>query len=94
MRLGECKGWPFVTSRGDSISVRYILPPDFDPSEKYPMIVNYYGGCSPTSRTFESRYPHHVYAAHGYVVLVIIPRGSAGFGQEYAAHHVNTAVKV
>lgn len=91
VRLGECKGWPFVTSRGDSISVRYILPPDFDPSEKYPMIVNYYGGCSPTSRTFESRYPHHVYAAHGYVVLVIIPRGSAGFGQEYAAHHVNTA---
>ena len=55
------------------------------------MIVNYYGGCSPTSRMFESRYPHHVYAAHGYVVLVVIPRGSSGFGQEYGAHHVNTA---
>lgn len=91
IRIGECKPYPFMTSRGDSISVRYILPPDFDPSKKYPMIVNYYGGCSPTSRTFESRYPHHVYAAHGYVVLVVIPRGSAGFGQEYAAHHVNTA---
>lgn len=91
IRIGECKAWPFVTSRGDSLSVRYVLPPEFDPSKKYPMIVNYYGGCSPTSRMFESRYPHHVYAAHGYVVLVVIPRGSSGFGQEYGAHHVNTA---
>ena len=55
------------------------------------MIVNYYGGCSPTSRTMESRYPHHLYAANGYVVLVIIPSGSTGFGQEFAARHVNTA---
>lgn len=91
IRIGSCEQWDFVTSRGDSICGRYILPPDFDPAKKYPMIVNYYGGCNPTSRTFEGRYPHHVYAAHGYVVLVIIPRGSAGFGQEYASHHVNTA---
>ncbi|WP_290394030.1 prolyl oligopeptidase family serine peptidase, partial [uncultured Duncaniella sp.] len=89
--LGECKPWIYKSSRGDSICGRYILPPDFDPTRKYPMIVNYYGGCSPTSRTFESRYPHHVYAAHGYVVLVINPSGSAGFGQEFASRHVNTA---
>lgn len=91
IRLGECKPWTYLTSRGDSICGRYILPPDFDPSRKYPMIVNYYGGCSPTSRTFEGRYPHHVYAANGYVVLVINPSGSAGFGQEFASRHVNTA---
>ena len=89
--LGKCEGWDFKTSRGDSICARYILPPDFDSSRKYPMIVNYYGGCSPTSRTMESRYPHHLYAANGYVVLVIIPSGSTGFGQEFAARHVNTA---
>ena len=55
------------------------------------MIVNYYGGCSPTSRNFESRYPHHAYAAQGYVVYVIQPSGATGFGQEFSSRHVNTA---
>lgn len=55
------------------------------------MIVNYYGGCSPVSRNFESRYPHHAYAALGYVVYVIEPSGATGFGQEFSARHVNTA---
>lgn len=91
IRLGECSQWDYVNSRGDTVCARYILPPDFDPSKKYPMIVNYYGGCSPTSRAFETRYPHHLYAANGYVVLVINPSGAAGFGQEWASRHVNTA---
>ncbi len=57
------------------------------------MIVNYYGGCSPVERTFESRYPHHVYAAQGYVVLVLEPSGATGFGQEFSSRHVKTAGK-
>jgi dipeptidyl aminopeptidase/acylaminoacyl peptidase len=89
--LGECKAWNFINSRGDTIYGRYYLPPHFDATKKYPMIVNYYGGCSPTSRNFESRYPHHAYAAQGYVVYVVEPSGAAGFGQEFAARHVNTA---
>lgn len=88
--LGECKAWDFVNSRGDTICGRYYLPPHFDPNKKYPMIVNYYGGCSPTSRNFGSRYPHHAYAALGYVVYVIEPSGATGFGQEFSARHVNT----
>ncbi len=48
VELGEFHPWSFVNSRGDSIHGRYYLPPSFDPSRKYPMIVNYYGGCSPT----------------------------------------------
>lgn len=91
VKLGKCEAWDFVTSRGDTLCARYILPADFDPAKKYPMIVNYYGGCNPTSRNFESRYPHHAYAAQGYVVLVVIPSGATGFGQEFSARHVNTA---
>jgi len=91
IKIGKCEAWDYVTSRGDTICARYVLPADFDPSAKYPMIVNYYGGCNPTSRNFESRYPHHAYAAQGYVVLVINPSGAAGFGQEFSARHVNTA---
>ena len=91
IELGECKAWNFVNSRGDTLCCRYYLPPHFDASKKYPMVVNYYGGCSPTTRMFQSRYPHHVYAAMGYVVLVVNPSGATGFGQKFSARHVDTA---
>ena len=91
VQLSECHAWNFVSSRGDTIYGRYYLPPHFDASKKYPMIVNYYGGCSPTERNFESRYPHHAYAALGYVVYVVLPSGASGFGQEFGSRHVNTA---
>ncbi|MFC2758738.1 S9 family peptidase [Hallella multisaccharivorax] len=93
VELGACEPWSFVNSRGDSISCRYYLPPHFDKTQHYPVIVNYYGGCSPTSRDFETRYPQHVWAAAGYVVLVVNPSGAVGFGQEFSSRHVNTAGK-
>lgn len=91
VNLAEVVDWDFVNSRGDTINGRFYLPPDFDPTKKYPLIVNYYGGCSPTSRNFATRYPHHVYANNGYVVYVINPSGATGFGQEFSSRHVNTA---
>ncbi len=91
VELGICEPWNFINSRGDSIYGRFYLPPSFDPSRKYPLIVNYYGGCSPTSRNFATRYPHHAYAAQDYVVYVIEPSGATGFGQEFSSRHVNTA---
>ncbi len=89
--LGECRPWTYINDKGDSICCRYYLPPHFDGKTKLPMVVNYYGGCMPTGRDFESRYPHHAYAAMGYAVLVINPSGAIGFGQEFSARHVNTA---
>ena len=41
IELGECKAWNFVNSRGDTLCCRYYLPPHFDASKKYPMVVNY-----------------------------------------------------
>ncbi len=89
--LGECRAWTYINDKGDSICCRYYLPPHFDGKSQLPMVVNYYGGCMPTGRDFESRYPHHAYAAMGYAVLVINPSGAIGFGQEFSARHVNTA---
>ena len=90
LSLGEVKDFNFTNSDGVEIKGYYYLPPDFDPSKKYPLIVNYYGGTTPTERVFESRYPKHVYAALGYVVYVVQPSGAIGFGQEFSALHVNT----
>ena len=44
IELGDCRDFNFVSSRGDTIYGRYYLPPHFDASKKYPVIVNYYGG--------------------------------------------------
>jgi len=89
--IASCQEWTFLSSRGDSVNGRYYLPPHFDASKKYPMIVYYYGGCSPSSRYFGGNYPFPLYAAMGYVVYVLNPSGAAGFGQEWASRHVDTA---
>ena len=87
--LSKVTDWNFTSSDGAVIEGRYYLPPGFDPQKKYPMIVYYYGGTSPTSRVFESTYPLQVYAALGYVVYTLQPSGTTGYGQEFAARHVN-----
>ncbi len=90
IELGEFGDWDFVAHRGDTIRGRYYLPPHFDPNGKYPMLVYYYGGCSPTGRYLDSYYSYHGWAAMGYVVYVIQPSGCTGFGQEFSSRHVNT----
>ena len=89
LNLSKVTDWNFTASDGTTIEGRYYLPHGFDPQKKYPLIVYYYGGTSPTSRAFESRYPLQVYAALGYVVYTLQPSGTTGFGQEFAARHVN-----
>lgn len=88
-QLGEVKEYNIQSKDGNTIYGRYYLPPNFDPSKKYPMIVYYYGGTTPVERLFESRYPLHLYAAMGYVVYNPQPSGAIGFGQSFAARHVN-----
>jgi dipeptidyl aminopeptidase/acylaminoacyl peptidase len=90
LTLGEVKDFNFTNSDGVEITGYYYLPPAFDAAKKYPLIVHYYGGTTPTERVFESRYPKHVYAALGYVVYVLQPSGAVGFGQAFSALHVNT----
>lgn len=89
IRIGECRTWTFKTERGDSIYGCYYLPPYFDANKKYPMLVYYYGGCSPVGRYLNSSYNYEAWASMGYVVYVLQPSGCSGFGQEFAARHSN-----
>ena len=92
LSIGTVKPWSFETTRGYRVTGFYNLPADFDPQKKYPVIVNYYGGCSPTSRRFGNgtHYPAHYWNALGYIVFSVNPSGASGFGQEWASRHVNT----
>jgi dipeptidyl aminopeptidase/acylaminoacyl peptidase len=89
VELGRVESWDFTSAGGRRITGHIHYPPDFDPGKTYPCIVYYYGGTSPTGRTFGGRYPKNLWAAHGYVVYVIEPSGATGFGQAFSAHHVN-----
>lgn len=85
----EFKKWEFTASDGTTIDGYYYLPTNFDPEKKYPMIVYYYGGTMPTVRGIGGHYPFPLYAALGYVVYVVEPSGTIGYGQEFSARHLN-----
>ena len=89
IQLGKCQDWNFKAERGDTIYGCYYLPPFFDETKQYPMLVYYYGGCSPVGRLLDSYYNFQEWAAMGYVVYVIQPSGCSGFGQKFASRHVN-----
>ena len=60
-----------------------VTPPDFDPAQKYPLILEIHGGpfaaYGPSFSTDDQ-----LYAAAGYVVVYANPRGSTGYGETFA----------
>ncbi len=52
---------------------------------KAPLIVYYYGGSVATLRSFNTTF--QFFAAGGYGVLAVNPRGAAGFGEDFADYH-------
>ena len=89
VRFGYSGEWDFEMENGTLIRGFFLYPRDFDPAEKYPLIVQYYGGTNPVSKSFGGRYPADIWAGEGYVVYVPQPSGATGFGQEFSARHQN-----
>jgi dipeptidyl aminopeptidase/acylaminoacyl peptidase len=83
-KLGEVNEIIYKSSfDGQEIQGWYITPPDFDPSKKYPLILEIHGG------------PHLAYGPHfsaelqimaaaGYVVFYDNHRGSLSYGEDFA----------
>jgi acylaminoacyl-peptidase len=65
-----------------------VKPPGFDPSKKYPLILEIHGG--PVAN-YGGRFAAEIqlYAAAGYAVLYTNPRGSDSYGEEFGnlIHH-------
>jgi len=59
-----------------------VKPPDFDPSKKYPLILDIHGGPHAMYNTGFS-FARQDHAAHGYLVLYTNPRGSTGHGSAF-----------
>ncbi|MBC7672116.1 MAG: S9 family peptidase, partial [Polaromonas sp.] len=80
--LGQAEEIWFTSKDGMKVQGWIVKPPDFDPSKKYPLILDIHGG------------PHSMYnvgfsfvrqdqAANGYVSLYTNPRGSTGYGSAF-----------
>lgn len=89
LELGGSKMVTFTSADGTPIEGTLTLPPNFDESKKYPMIVYYYGGTTPNTHTNHSPYTPNLFASRGYVVFSLNPSGTIGYGQEFSARHVN-----
>jgi dipeptidyl aminopeptidase/acylaminoacyl peptidase len=79
-----------VTSSFDQrpIDAWVALPPALDATRKYPLILEIHGGPNAAYGPVFST-DVQLYAAAGYVVLYVNPRGSTSYGQEFAnlIHH-------
>jgi dipeptidyl aminopeptidase/acylaminoacyl peptidase len=61
-----------------------IKPPGFDPTKKYPVKFLIHGGPQGAwGDSWSYRWNAELFAANGYVVVMIDPRGSTGFGQTF-----------
>lgn len=83
--LQICQPQTFWATSKDGTRVQgwLIHPPGFEPSKKYPLVLEIHGG---PHTAYGETYFHEFQslAARGYIVLYTNPRGSQGYGQAFA----------
>ncbi len=83
LSLSVPEPYTWVNELGDEIVGWIIKPQDFEQGKKYPAILQIHGGL----RAMYGDVMYHefqVLASEGYVVLYTNPRGSDGYGEDYA----------
>jgi dipeptidyl aminopeptidase/acylaminoacyl peptidase len=82
LKLGEVEELTFKAPDGLALQGWLIKPAEFDPARKYPMLLYIHGGpWSMYSVAFNWDWQN--FAASGYAVLFMNPRGSTGYGQDF-----------
>ncbi len=81
--LGEVEErWVESSADGRRIQSWVVKPPHFDTAKKYPLLLEIHGG---PHADYGPRFAPEtqLYAAAGYVVLYVNPRGSTSYGEEF-----------
>jgi len=80
----------FDGAEGTKVEAMLIRPPKFDARKKYPLLVLLHGGPQTMwSNSWGYRWNEEVFAASGYVMLMINRRGSTGYGQKFTDEITN-----
>ena len=71
-------------SEGEKVASFIVKPPNFNSSEKYPVLFLIHGGPEGDwGETWSYRWNPQVFAGAGYVVVLPNPHGSIGYGQSF-----------
>ena len=82
--IPRAEGFTFKGADGDEVSGWLVKPPGFDPSKKYPVVFLIHGGPQGAWHDeWHNRWNYGMFAAPGYAVVAINPRGSTGYGQKF-----------
>lgn len=82
VRLGTVEELRWTSPDGLAIQGWLVHPPDFDPTRKYPLILQIHGGPH-AMYGVNFDFERHNHAAHGYLLLYCNPRGSTGYGKTF-----------
>ncbi len=82
LNLPTMESFWFTAEDGTKLQGFVIPPPGFDPAKKYPVKFLIHGGPQGAwGDAWSYRWNAELFAANGYVVVMINPRGSTGYGQ-------------
>src|SRR5450631_2634472 len=74
----------FTGAHGDKVQGFLVKPPNFDPTRKYPVKFLIHGGPEGAwGDDWSYRWNSELFAANGYVVIMINFHGSTGYGQKF-----------
>ncbi len=80
--LPKMQSFWFTARDGTKLQGFVIPPPGYDPQKKYPVKFLIHGGPQGAwGDSWSYRWNAELFAANGYVVVMINPRGSVGYGQ-------------
>ncbi len=83
LQLGEIEDLHFQSSDGTHIKGLAVRPPDFVEGRRHPTLLRIHGG--PVSQFyFDFNFEAQFFASRGYLVVMANPRGSSGYGQDFA----------
>ena len=85
-QLGLQRAEPFwfTGAEGTKVQGFVVKPPNFDASKKYPVVYLIHGGPQGVwADSWSYRWNPNMFAAPGYVVVAVNPRGSTGYGQRF-----------
>ena len=82
--LSKLESFWFTAADKTKVQGFLIKPPAFDPAKKYPVKFLIHGGPQGAwGDMWSYRWNAELFAANGYVVVMINPRGSTGYGQAF-----------
>lgn len=88
--LGKVEPYWFKGANDANVHGWVVLPPNYDPAKKYPLVQLLHGGPHAMNRdSWSYRWNTQLFAAAGWIVTWVNRHGSTGFGGKFASSILN-----